>query len=63
MYGKCWRKAVVQMGSCRHSKFSNRVYSLMKATRTVPVGPFRCLPMMSSANPLFSGVESYCSSR
>ena len=26
------------MGSCRHSKFSNRVYSLMKATRIVPVG-------------------------
>ena len=47
----------------RHSRFSNRVNSLMKARRTVPVGPLRCLPMMISAMPRFSSVALYSSSR
>ena len=34
------------------AKFSNRVYSPRNVILTVPVGPFRCLPMISSAEPL-----------
>jgi hypothetical protein len=33
------------------ARFSNRVNSRMNASLTTPVGPFRCLPMMSSATP------------
>jgi hypothetical protein len=47
----------------RHSRFSKRVNSLMKASLTVPVGPLRCLPMMISAMPRFSSVGLYSSSR
>ena len=34
------------------AKFSNVVYSFKKAILTTPVGPFRCLPIMSSLIPL-----------
>ena len=34
------------------AKFSKRVYSPMNVSRTVPIGPLRCLPMMISATPL-----------
>ncbi len=34
------------------AKFSKRVYSPRKVSRTVPIGPLRCLPMMISATPL-----------
>ena len=37
------------------ARFSNRVYCLRNASRTVPVGPLRCLPMMISAMPSASG--------
>ena len=36
------------------ARFSKRVYSLMNASLAVPVGPFRCLPMMISATPCAS---------
>ena len=36
------------------ARFSNRVNSLMNASLAVPVGPFRCLPMMISATPCAS---------
>src|SRR5262245_16196558 len=48
------------------ARFSNRVNSRMNASLTTPVGPLRCLPMMSSATPCASTGESlsaYCSSR
>lgn len=38
------------------ARLSKRVYSPRKARRTVPVGPLRCLPIMTSAMPL-SGVS------
>ena len=34
------------------AKFSKRVCSPRKVSRTVPIGPLRCLPMMISATPL-----------
>ena len=34
------------------AKFSKRVYSPMNVSRTVPIGPLRCLLMMISATPL-----------
>ena len=34
------------------AKFSKRVYSPMNVSRTVPIGPLRCLAMMISATPL-----------
>ena len=37
------------------ARFSNRVNSRMNANLTTPVGPLRCLPMISSAIPSFSG--------
>src|SRR6059036_1407849 len=33
------------------ASLSNPAYSLMNLRRTIPVGPFRCLPMMISARP------------
>ena len=42
--------------SCRHSISSNFVYSRMKARSIVPIGPFRCLAMMTWARPRFSSV-------
>src|SRR5689334_9411000 len=36
------------------ARFSKRVNSRMKASFTTPVGPLRCLPMMSSATPCAS---------
>ena len=38
-------------------KFSNRVYCPRKVSRIVPIGPFRCLATMISAEPL-SGLSS-----
>src|SRR5262245_60937640 len=43
-----------QNGECYDgpiARFSNRVNSLRNARRTTPVGPLRCLPMISSATP------------
>ena len=37
--------------SARRVKFSKRVNSLWNIRFTVPVAPFRCLPMMTSARP------------
>ena len=37
------------------ARFSNLVNSRMNASLTVPVGPLRCLPMISSATPCASG--------
>ena len=36
-------------GSEAKAAFSNRVHRSRKTSLTVPVGPFRCLAMMSSA--------------
>ena len=41
-----------QAASCRSENDSKRVHSLRKNSSIVPVGPFRCLEMMSSAFPV-----------
>jgi hypothetical protein len=43
------------------ARLSNRVSGLRKASLTVPVGPLRCLPMMTSATP--GSLSPCCSSR
>lgn len=51
--------------SSGRARFSKRVNFSKKASLTIPVGPFLCLPMMISAIP-FSGLSSdllYTSSR
>ncbi len=44
--GSAVRTAAARSGSAR---FSNEAYSGMKVSLMTPVGPFRCLPMMTSA--------------
>src|SRR5438093_13569110 len=49
------------------ARFSKRVYSRMKASFTMPVGPLRCLATISSATPSLSAagcvLSLYMSSR
>src|SRR5262249_28167882 len=49
------------------ARFSKRVYSRMNASLTIPVGPLRCLAMISSATPCVSAggwlLSAYMSSR
>ena len=42
--------------STRRSSSSNRVYSRMNAMSMLPIGPLRCLAMMTFARPRFSSV-------
>jgi len=50
------RNNALQYSPAPEAKFSKRVDSPIKVRRSVPVGPLRCLPMMSSAVP-FSAVS------
>ena len=45
-------------GECSFARFSKRVYSLRKVRAISPVGPFRCLAMISSASPALLSFSS-----
>ncbi len=52
--GRRWRPEgarapMPQKSSAPIARFSNRVWFFWKNSFTVPVGPLRCLPMMTSA--------------
>ena len=60
------RQSPIRSGSlCSSARFAKRVTSASKASWTVPVGPWRCLPMMTSARPCawsMSDCQLKCSS-